>query len=99
MRRIEDETVVRNRSQTYLASAPGNFELLEKQEYELVRAYADAAAFIRSAVANDPTRAEMARNPSVVAEVEAQFARLAEPLEQGGFSLSQPCLFYRFRRT
>lgn len=97
MRRIEDETRVRTDSQAYLASAPGRFDLLETVEYELVRPYADVAAFIRGSVAVDPERAEKARDPEVVADVEAQFDRFAEPLDDGRFILTQPCLFYRFR--
>lgn len=93
---IEDETVVRTRSQALLADPPAPFVLEEVARYEIARTFEGAADLIRDAIEVDAARARRAALAEVTDEVVARFERLATPLPDGRGLLTQPCDLYRF---
>jgi ubiquinone/menaquinone biosynthesis C-methylase UbiE len=96
---IEDETEVRTRSIALLrdGATPG---LARRSEaaYEVARRFDRAEDLMRMAVDVDPLRAARVDDPAIRAEVQARFARHAEP-DGSTFWLRQPCVAVLFERA
>lgn len=89
MRPVEDETELRLAAQAAIGRCieQGKAVVARRAEYDDVRHFPDAAAFLDKIVAVDPTRAEAARR--FRPEVERLVARWAAP-EPQGLRLAQP---------
>jgi len=96
---IEDETDVRTGSIALLrdGATPG---LARRSEvaYEVARRFDRAEDLMRMAVDVDPLRAARVSDPAIHAEVQARFARHAEPAGDT-FWLRQPCVAVLFERA
>lgn len=98
LRPIDDETEVRTRAQALLEAPPAPFRLTETLDYDLVRYVTSCDQLVQNSLAVDPERAAVAARPGVLEEVQARFAKFAEPTEGGEFRVVQPCVFYRLDR-
>ncbi len=94
---LDDETEVRTKSQARLdrLTDKGRFRLHSKMDYPIGRATPDFEAYLQSVIAVDPRRAD--KLPEARAKMEAAFARLGTPTEDG-ILLEQPCVAYHFEK-
>ncbi len=95
---VDDETEVRTISQKRMDNlhANGNFVLVSKDEYTLVRTFKNFNELTSKLIMNDTTRAE--RLPSVRDKMETAFHKLSKKTEMG-FVLNQPCVSFHFERA
>lgn len=94
---LDDETEVRTRSQARLdaLAGQGRFSLQSKISYAIGQTTPDFQSYLDSIIAVDPRRA--AKLPEVRAEMEAAFARLGVPTDDG-ILLEQPCVACHFSK-
>lgn len=97
VKHVEDETEVRTNTQKLLDQLEdkGQFRLIEKTSYDLVRSYRDFDEIVESIVMVDEARAS--KLPEVRSEMEQTFLEEAEQTEQGNM-LSQPCIMHHFEK-
>jgi ubiquinone/menaquinone biosynthesis C-methylase UbiE len=93
---LEDETLVRTRSQARLARLQDPaFKLVEHRTYDLVRVFDSFDEVVARVVASSPARAS--RLPEAIQAMKSGFDRHAQPVS-GGYEISQPCALFHFER-
>ncbi len=94
---IEDETAVRTEAQRLLADPPAPLACVDEREYAIERDFTGFDDFLQGIVLVDPARASAVGKPSIRAEAEKRFERLAVPMGNGRHRLSQPSRLFRLR--